>query len=302
MDYSRIAGAIDIDKLRKATVTIVGAGASKGLIEDLVRSGCRRIQAIDFDSVSVANVPRQHYGTADVGRLKLDALGDALRRIDPEVEFTGIGADFTKMPNRAIDDHFSKSQLAIFATDRFAAQARGNEVALRLGLPSIWIGLYEQGLAGEVIFWHSDVDACYRCLCESRYEAHERKAGGTLDPPSDGCSIFAVNGLDSIAGMLAIGLLTRGSDNRFGRLIDALDQRNFIQLQLDPFWPATGVNPVRKYLGVAEDCDAFFAWNAVVRTDPDLKMCPDCARFRPFPLCHGIPIRIPQGPRAKRGR
>ena len=45
----------------------------------------------------------------------------------------------------------------------FKAQAFGNEVALRLGIPAVWVGLYRSGQVGEVIFWHKDLPSCFRC-------------------------------------------------------------------------------------------------------------------------------------------
>jgi hypothetical protein len=136
-------------------------------------------------------------------------------------------------------------------------------------------------------------------LCAKRYEAQAAaaKEQRSLDPTSDGCTIFDVAMLDAIVGMLAIGLLTRGSDNRFGRLIDDMGDRNFLQVQLGSTWSVGGKNPVRKYLGIADECPAFFAWNTIVRADPDKgnMPCPDCEEFRghKFTLpVHGGPIRL----------
>src|SRR5207249_2199483 len=95
---------------------------------------------------------------------------------------------------------FGDADLLLLAADRFEAQARGNQAALLLGKPAVWVGLYRGGLAGEVIFWHPDLAACYRCLCEKRYAAHEAAGAGSssLDPPSTGTTVFDVQFLDSI--------------------------------------------------------------------------------------------------------
>src|SRR6202022_3652177 len=58
------------------------------------------------------------------------------------------------------------------------------------------------------------------------------KEGRSLDPGSDGSDILSLQFLDSIAGQVAVGLLTHGADNRFGRLIDQLGDRNFLQVNL----------------------------------------------------------------------
>lgn len=298
MDFSRIANVINVNEIATKRVAVFGCGASAGLVGNLTRSGVSRFRLFDFDSVSPANIARQHHDATDIGRLKVGALADDIRRINPNAIVDKFIDDFVEMSDDLIRNLVTECDLLIFATDRFAAQAKGNELALRYNIPALWVGLYADGKAGEIIFWHPDIDACYRCLCKKRYQAHATRAKDelSLDPSSDGCTIFDVTMLDSIAGMLAVGLLTRGTDNRFGGLIDDLGDRNFIQVQLDPSWTFNGENPVQKHLGVADDCAAFFAWNTIVRADPDhaFPPCPDCHKYRPecSATCHGVPLRL----------
>lgn len=298
MDLSRISGVIEVGTTQAAEVTVVGAGGSADLIVALARCGVAAFNLIDPDTVTATNIARQGQHADEIGQLKVDAVAAAVRRVNPDARITCLPRDFLKMADEEIDDELGRSDLFIFATDRFAAQARGNEVALRLNRPAIWIGLYAAGAAGEIIWWSPGVDACYRCLLSKRYEAHAKAAegGGSLDPTSQGTTIFDVSLADSIAGMLAIGLLTRGTDNRFGRLIDKLGDRNFLQVQLDPAWSLNGHNPIRERLGVAADCPAFFSWNTIVRADPDHGQppCPDCEKYRrpesyPLPQISALP-------------
>ncbi|HUY90317.1 MAG TPA: ThiF family adenylyltransferase [Pirellulales bacterium] len=298
MDLTRIADVIDVTKTLAACVAVFGAGGSAGLVCNLARSGVSRFKLFDFDRISPANVARQQHDATDVGRSKVAALADAIRRINPDAMVEVTKDSFLDMADDELAAHMAECDLLIFATDRFEAQARGNELALEYSVPALWIGLYAGGTAGEIIFWHPGIDACFRCLCAKRYEAQAVASNEqrSLDPASDGCTIFDVALLDAIVGMLAIGLLTRGSDNRFGRLIDELGDRNFLQVQLDPSWDFNGSSPVRKYLGVAADNEAFFAWNSIVRADPDhgVPPCDDCERFRNHFLgnVHGIPCRF----------
>jgi molybdopterin/thiamine biosynthesis adenylyltransferase len=292
MDFSRIRSSIDTDRLEKSTVVIIGVGGARDLACDLTRSGVAKIKLFDPQYVELVNVPRQGHTQADVGLSKVAAAEAELRRINPAIDVVGEAVDFTGFSDAEIDERFGDVDLAIFATDRFAAQARGNEVALRLGIPAIWIGLYAGGTGGEIIFWHRDIDACFRCLCPSRYVAHERALAEkeSIDPPSDGATIFDVHLIDAIAGQIAVGLLTRGSDTRLGRLINELGDRNFIQVKLAPGFVVNGRDIVREQLGVSADCDTFLSWNTIVRRDPDRGSiyCPDCDRFRgPFCMYSG---------------
>lgn len=285
MDLSRISNVIDVGMAQAAEITVVGAGGSADLIVALARCGVGAFNLIDPDKVTATNIARQGQNADEIGQLKVEAVATAIRRVNPDARIACFARDFLEMADEEIDDKLGNTDLFIFATDRFAAQARGNEVALRLGRAAIWIGLYAGGKAGEIIWWAPGVvDACFRCLLSKRYEAHAKAvaASGSLDPASQGTTIFDVSLTDSIAGMLALGLLTRGADNRFGRLIGRLGNRNFVQVQLDPAWNLNGRNPVREHLGVATDCHAFFSWNTIVRADPQggQPPCPDCEKYR----------------------
>jgi molybdopterin/thiamine biosynthesis adenylyltransferase len=283
MELMRIKNAIDIQKTQNATVGVVGAGGNAGLICDLARCGVQHFVVIDFDRVDRTNIARQAHALNAIGTYKVDAIAAMVRAINPEAEVLGVVRDFTTLTDDEIDALFGDCDLMIFTTDSFKAQARGNQVALRLGIPAIWIGLYGGGRAGEIILWHSEIASCFRCLCSSRYRAQEQAAakGISLDPGSDGATIFDIHCLDSIAGEIALGLLTRGSDNRFGRLVAQLADRNFLQIVLDPTWTWNGRNIIREQLGVPDDRDTFFSWITIARRDPTSgQPCPDCVKYR----------------------
>lgn len=70
----------------KATIGIAGAGGlGSNCAASLVRSGVRRLIIADFDRVSEANLDRQFFFFDQIGRLKVDALAENLRRIDPKI-------------------------------------------------------------------------------------------------------------------------------------------------------------------------------------------------------------------------
>jgi len=283
MEYSRIDSVIDVPRMKAARAVIVGVGGSVSLIENLVRSGLGQVTLIDPDRVELSNLARQGHFFEHLGQPKVEAAECILRRINPELPVETHEKDFTALSDDEIEPIIRDADLLVLATDRFAAQARGNQVALKYGIPAVFIGLYQGGLGGEISFWHPGLDSCHRCLCSRRYEAQARakEVGQSLDPPSTGATVFDLAFLDSIVGMLCVGLLTRGADNRFGRLIDSLGDRNFLQVQIDPTFRVRGEEVVRKHLGVPAECDTFFAWNTIARRNPQrVQPCPDCVQFR----------------------
>ncbi len=52
--------------------------------------------------------------------------------------------------------------------------------------------------------------------------------------PSTGGTILDLHLVDAIAGQIAVGILTAGAENRMGRLIRQLGNRNLLQIKVDP--------------------------------------------------------------------
>lgn len=277
MNFDRIAQSVDFARLQQSHVAIVGGGY--GLAMDLARCGVGAFTYIDFDTVDDTNPARQDFSATDIGSPKVDAIEAALRAINPDIGVHKLRRDFCSLSPAEIDETLGACDLLIFATDRFVAQARGNLEAIRLAKPALWIGLYRGGRAGEIAFTQPGQSrTCYRCIASSRYEAFYRQAGdgGTgVDIPSRGAVIMDLHIVDGIAAQIAVGLLTAGADNRFGRLIEQLGDRNFIQVKLDPTYKLGKPDVFESHLGTNP---AQFAFNSIalaIDPEPD---CPDCAR------------------------
>ena len=301
MQFERIEKAIDVPKTQTKVVTIVGAGGSAPLIENLTRCGVQHWKLVDLDTVDDVNIARQGHAPADIGLPKVEAVANKIRAINPSAIVECFPIDFTTLDDDEVRRSFGETGLFIFATDSFAAQSRGNEVALILNTSAIWIGLYAGGLGGEIVFWHPKLDCCFRCLCSKRYAAQEKAAeeGISLDPPSDGATIFDIQLLDSIAGQICLGLLTRGSDDRFGQLIDQLGDRQFLLVSNSPDFRVNGSDVIRNQLGVEEECLPYFAWNTIALSDPrgGNDYCPDCENIRKHHFLDGSGISLRMKPK-----
>ena len=72
--------------LSELEVSVIGVGAiGRQAALSLAAIGVRRLQLIDFDEVDLTNVTTQGYRQLDVGRLKVDATGEAVREIDDSI-------------------------------------------------------------------------------------------------------------------------------------------------------------------------------------------------------------------------
>jgi len=73
--------------MQKHTVGIAGAGGlGSNVAMALTRVGIGKLIIADFDVVSDSNLNRQFYFSDQIGRVKVEALKENLKRINPEVE------------------------------------------------------------------------------------------------------------------------------------------------------------------------------------------------------------------------
>jgi sulfur carrier protein ThiS adenylyltransferase len=72
-------------------IGIAGVGGiGSNVAVNLVRSGFDHLKIIDFDRVELSNLNRQFYFYDQIGRLKVEALTENLRRIRPEITIEAV--------------------------------------------------------------------------------------------------------------------------------------------------------------------------------------------------------------------
>jgi tRNA A37 threonylcarbamoyladenosine dehydratase len=79
-------GDVGVEKLKKATVMVVGCGAVGSFaIEGLARSGVGRLIVVDFDVVEESNINRQLFAVGStIGMPKVDVARNRIHDINPE--------------------------------------------------------------------------------------------------------------------------------------------------------------------------------------------------------------------------
>ncbi|MAY15879.1 tRNA cyclic N6-threonylcarbamoyladenosine(37) synthase TcdA [Thalassolituus sp. C2-1] len=82
----RLYGVAGLQRLHASHVCVVGiGGVGSWAAEALARSGVGEITLIDMDDICVTNTNRQiHALGGDIGKLKVEAVADRIRRINPE--------------------------------------------------------------------------------------------------------------------------------------------------------------------------------------------------------------------------
>ena len=131
----RYFGAARLGKLEMAQVAIVGAGGlGSNCAVHLVRSGVRRVRLCDFDRVAWSNLNRQYYFRDQIGQLKVEALAENLRRINPELELTLCRDQLTAT---TLWPFLTGATIAVEAVDHAESKAMIVAGALKNGLPVV---------------------------------------------------------------------------------------------------------------------------------------------------------------------
>ena len=106
--------------LRKSTVGIAGAGGlGSNVAISLARAGVGRLIIADFDRIEPSNLNRQQYFVGQIGRRKVEALIENLKRINP---FSEYSVHDTKISGRNVDRIFGAADILVEAFDKAEAK------------------------------------------------------------------------------------------------------------------------------------------------------------------------------------
>ena len=128
--------------LESATVGIAGAGGlGSNCAAHLVRAGLKRLVIADFDVVSESNLNRQFFFRDQLGRKKVEALSENLRRIEPDLDLVLHDVRLTAANAQTT---FENCQIIVEALDSADAKSMLLGALLPMGRPVV----SASGLAG----------------------------------------------------------------------------------------------------------------------------------------------------------
>jgi molybdopterin/thiamine biosynthesis adenylyltransferase/rhodanese-related sulfurtransferase len=148
-------------KLKSASVLIVGAGGLGSPVSMyLAAAGVGRIGLADFDKVDVTNLHRQIlYGTSNVGMPKLEAAGNRLRDLNPEITIETIESAITSENALEI---FRRYDVIVDGTDNFPTRYLVNDACVLTGKPNVYGSIFR--FDGQASVFYAREGPCYRCL------------------------------------------------------------------------------------------------------------------------------------------
>ncbi len=284
LDTKRIKISVDHEIIKNTRIVVNGAGTSAAACEALARFGVGEIWVIDNDTVGEENRVRQHYYHDQVGMKKVDALGENLRRINPNIKYHGIPKMTDVLSKQEQLKIYSNASVILNMTDSFKAQIFGAEQCQRWEVPGVWSGYYEKSRAFEVVFYIPGQTSCYCCAVQSRLKTQEA-AKDEIQVPSDGnTSAHAMIG-DGVVVMLVIALLHNNSKGyEFSNWLGSdWYEYNLLQTKLHPAYSSHKDSLFERNFGHLESGSSMpfqTLWRrTAIHETPMYEKCPVCAKI-----------------------
>jgi adenylyltransferase/sulfurtransferase len=205
-------GGAGQSRLVAAQIVLIGAGGiGSPALQYLAASGVGRLRVVDDDQVALSNLQRQIlFGTADIGRPKVEAAQETVARLNQGVRFEGVCERLTTANVGAL---LEGADVVLDGSDNFATRLAVSDHCTRVRIPlvSAAIGQF-QAQIGTFYGWEPS-KPCYRCFVGDAFDAED----------CDTCSELGVLGAfaglaGSWAAMEAIRVLTGFGTAQAGKL------------------------------------------------------------------------------------
>lgn len=225
-------------RLLEARVLLIGAGGlGCPLAQYLAAAGVGAIGLIDFDRVDASNLQRQVlYGTADVGRPKIEVARERIAALNPDVT---VEAHEVLLSSDNALEILGGYDVVVDGTDNFPTRYLSNDACVLLGKPNVHGSIFR--FEGQATVFDASRGPCYRCLYP------EPPPPGAVPSCAEGGVLGVLPGLIAmIQATETVKLVTGIGEPLIGRLIqyDAL-QMEFAEFRLrkDPKCPVCGEQP-----------------------------------------------------------
>jgi adenylyltransferase/sulfurtransferase len=216
-------------KLKGSSALVIGIGGLGSPVSlYLAAAGIGHIGLVDYDVVDSSNLQRQViYGTASVGKLKVESARDRLIDLNPEVHVELYNEPFTSENAMRVAAGYD---ILLDGTDNFPTRYLTNDVAVFLGKPNVYASIYR--FDGQVSVFYAPEGPCYRCLFP------EPPPPGLVPSCAEGGVLGVLPGtIGSIQATEALKVLLGIGEPLIGRLMlyNALDSSfEFVKLKKNP--------------------------------------------------------------------
>ncbi|WP_301885985.1 MULTISPECIES: ThiF family adenylyltransferase [Bacteroides] len=243
--YKRNKGLIELDILANKRVLIIGLGSGGSPIAvELAKAGVGQFALADFDRIELHNLSRHICSLNDLGRLKTDAVSDAIKGKNPYAVVDKLPIDVSKNLD-ILEEEIKKADIVMCCTDNNSSRFHTSELLVKHNK----VGLFGRAITraeGGDVFIYRPGQACYFCLLGSDWydqsneeitnEASARRAGHIPAYVSaEDAEAFVQVGLgadiepiNNMMVKLALVELSRGTESGISSLEDEFQANYYI--------------------------------------------------------------------------
>ena len=161
--YCRNKGLLEIDILSQKRVLIIGLGSGGSPIAvELAKAGVGQFVLADFDRVELHNLSRHICTVNDLGRLKTDAVSEAIKGKNPYALVEKLPIDINKNLD-ILEEEISKADLVLCCTDNNSSRFNTSELLIKQNKTGLFGRAITRAEGGDVFIYRPG-DACYFCL------------------------------------------------------------------------------------------------------------------------------------------
>jgi adenylyltransferase/sulfurtransferase len=224
--------------LLDSRVLLIGAGGlGCPLAQYLAAAGVGTLGIVDFDVVDLSNLQRQVlYGTADVGRPKVEVARQRVEAMNPDV---AVEAHAVQLGSNNAMELLGAYDVVVDGTDNFPTRYLTNDACVLLGKPNVHGSIFR--FEGQATVFDARHGPCYRCLYP------EPPPPGAVPSCAEGGVLGVLPGtIALIQATETVKLLAGVGEPLYGRLLryDALRMEfQEFRLKKDAQCPVCGVQP-----------------------------------------------------------
>lgn len=154
-------GLVKQNVLKNSSVLVVGAGGlGCPVLQNLAGMGVGKIGIVDFDTIQVHNLHRQHlYTFADLGRKKVNVATQKIKQLNPYIVVYKFD---TELSVENALDIISKFDYVVDCSDNFATRYLVNDFCIYLNKPFVHGSI--SNYTGQITVLNYKNGPSYRCL------------------------------------------------------------------------------------------------------------------------------------------
>lgn len=203
--YSRSKGILEVNILESKRVMIVGLGSFGSQIAiELAKAGVGNFSLFDFDRVELHNLARHTCTIKDLGRLKTDAIYDAIVGKNPYAQVEKYPIDINK-DLQLLNDEVAKADIVICATDNNKSRFNISEALVKQQKLGVFGRAVTRAEGGDV-FKYTPGGPCYCCLIGAGWYDTTAEEITNEDSARQNGQIAAYTSPEDAEAMVQVGL------------------------------------------------------------------------------------------------